>query len=80
MWRNLWNFTQWLYLSVINQKKTSHMTDLEFKNLKKQVDALLAKQKAGTISKQEHHELYTIMFGLEFMESDDKGARKTYNA
>jgi len=56
------------------------MTYEEFKQLKPRVDALLAKQKAGTITDTEEQDLHRIMFGEAYMSSTDKGARKTYNA
>jgi len=54
------------------------MTYAEFKKIAPRVEFLRAKQKANTITATESKELFALMFGEEFMKSEDKGARKTY--
>tara|TARA_Y100000593_G_C4064562_1_gene216079 strand:- start:255 stop:488 length:234 start_codon:yes stop_codon:yes gene_type:complete len=33
----------------------------------------------NSLDKKDLHSVYVFMFGEEFMDSDDKGAKKTYN-
>ena len=35
--------------------------------------------KLDELNKEEHKQFFNFMFGEEFMQSDDKGAKKTYN-
>lgn len=66
------------YLYNVERNKPETMTYAEFKKIAPRVEFLRAKQKANTITAAENKELYALMFGEEFMESEDKGARKTY--
>ena len=66
------------YLWDIKQIKTTTMTYAEFKKIAPRVKELQAKQSAKTITTEESKELFAIMFGEEYMASDDKGSRKQY--
>ena len=54
------------------------MTHAEFKQIAPRVNELQAKQAAKTITAEETKELFAIMFGEEYMASEDKGSRKQY--
>jgi|TARA_R100000482_G_scaffold84975_1_gene33903 hypothetical protein len=54
------------------------MTYEQFKKIAPRVKALQAKQAAKTITADESQELFAIMFGEEYMASNDKGSRKQY--
>ena len=55
------------------------MTYEEYKKIAPRVKELKAKQASKTITTKEKNELFSIMFGEDFMQSTDKGARKQYS-
>ena len=61
-----------LYIySITKPKKQTIMNDL--------MTTLTAKLQAKTITAKEKALLFRMAFGNEFMESNDKGAKKKYN-